>query len=109
MKVVINTDCGGFELSDYAKELLLSKGYDLNWDLYENRAHPALIECIEEIGEKAAGMYSKLTIVDIPDNSYFIDCCNGFESVSYPSQSWWIKPNTSLLLNNKTKQNTIKL
>lgn len=91
MKVVINCDYGGFGPSYYAKGLLIGKGYDLDWSLYENRAHPALIECIETIGKKADNMFSNLKIINIPDNCYDISEHDGWESLYYPSQKW-IKP-----------------
>lgn len=89
MKVVINTDFGGFGLSTLAYSLLEEKGYDLEWRDYENRAHPALIEVVEKLGTKKAGNgLSSLCIYNIPDNCYDIHDRDGFERLLYPSMEW---------------------
>ena len=92
MKIVINKCYGGFGLSqeavllygkkkglnlilDHDKTILLTHYYlnekkDGNYfyegDIQRNDA--ALIEVVEELGEKADGPYSELKIVEIPDD-----------------------------------------
>lgn len=77
MKDVINTCIGGFGLSKTAYKFL-----GLKWDNYghgttkeidyccndKNRASPELVRCVEQLGEKANGTYSRLKVVEIPDD-----------------------------------------
>jgi hypothetical protein len=67
MKVVINACCGGYGLSEAAYEKL-----GMAWDysgaaFEEDRANPALVAVVEELGEKANGPYAELKVVEIPD------------------------------------------
>ena len=91
MKVVINTCYGGFGLSDRAKKLYserksISEGiYD--WDIERN--DPVLIQVIEEMGDAAAGSFSQLKIVDIPDDvEYIIEEYDGSEWVAEVHRTW---------------------
>jgi len=97
MKVVINTDFGGFGLSKEAFERLLQrkgiefevveskafgferesfyhkghagddKFYLSDYDFYGNRADEDLVEVVETLGSAANGNYSNLKVVEIPD------------------------------------------
>ena len=97
MKVIINTDFGGFGLSQEAFEMLLKrKGieYDIDedtvfgsyrtsfytkghagdpeyylsdYDFYDNRSDADLVSVVEELGESANGHAANLKIVEIPD------------------------------------------
>ena len=97
MKVVINTEFGGFGLSNKAFELLLQrkgieyevvkgktfgferesyyvKGhanddnfYLSDYDFYDNRSDADLVSVVEELGESANGHAANLKIVEIPD------------------------------------------
>ena len=97
MKVVINTDFGGFGLSREAFEMLLNrKGIEFevveskafgsiresfyrkghagddefylsDFDFYNNRADEDLVEVVETLGSAANGSYSNLKVVEIPD------------------------------------------
>ena len=98
MKVVINTDFGGFGLSREAFERLLKrKGIDYevvesktlgviresfyhkghagddefylsDYDFYGNRSDEDLVEVVETLGGAANGSYSNLKVVEIPDD-----------------------------------------
>ena len=80
MKIVINNCFGGFRLSDdfldkYGKEFRELKRND-----------PELVAAIEEFGEEeSSGYYSKLHIVEIPDDStdYYVHEYDGAEDVIY--------------------------
>ena len=80
MKIVINNCFGGFGLSDdfldkYGKEFRELKRND-----------PELVAAIEEFGEEeSSGYYSKLHIVEIPDDStdYYVHEYDGAEDVIY--------------------------
>jgi hypothetical protein len=97
MKVVINTDFGGFGLSKEAFERLLQrKGIEFevveskafgferesfyhkghagddefylsDYDFYGNRADEDLVAVVETLGGAANGNYSNLKVVEIPD------------------------------------------
>lgn len=97
-KVVINSEYGGFGLSDEAFEKLLDRkgiawekqmnsygtaidyyhaghldddAYYLSYyDFfdYDNRADPDLVAIVEALGKKSWGQYAVLKIVDIPDD-----------------------------------------
>lgn len=116
MKVVINSDFGGFGLSDQAMERLLelkqipyTKKVDKNFVYYYTvaqnanevdnqyiceydfeRDDPALIQVIEEFGEKANGPYSSLKIVQIPDGvEWTIEEYDGREHVAERHRTWY--------------------
>jgi hypothetical protein len=111
MKIVINSDYGGFGLSDEAMELYLTrKGipFDkkpwkfneyifvkpgteddlyLHWDV--ERDDPVLVQVVEELGEKADGRYSQLKIVEIPDDvEWDIQEYDGIESIHEKHRVW---------------------
>lgn len=97
-KIVINTDWGGFGLSEEAFEnLLRRKGieweteekkvfgvygksyyrkdhlgdenhYLSEYDFYQNRADPDLVAVVEEMSSNADGNYASLKVVDVPDD-----------------------------------------
>lgn len=114
MKIVINQCFGGFGLSAHAmiaylkkKEIKIkiesdkqgnSSFYHDNskeekeyiWDIDIERNDPALVEVIEELGEKANGKYSDLKIVEIPDNvEWHIAEYDGREHVAQNHQTWY--------------------
>lgn len=66
----------------------------VDWEtrLYLNSEHrddPTLIEVVEELGEKASGRYSKLVVVEIPDDmDYVIDDYDGIETLHERVREW---------------------
>lgn len=116
MKVLINACFGGFGLSDAAFEKLLDrKGiawekqegeydnmeyyhaghlgdddhylYDRN--LTENRADPDLIAVFEEMGDLTNGRYSRLKIVEVPDDvEWEVDEYDGNEWIAEKHRTW---------------------
>ena len=108
-KIVINKKHGGFGLSYEALELLAKKkgvelaarkyGYVIVKDgketgdfFYESnfsRDDPDLVAVVEELGDKANDMFSKLKIVEIPDGvNWIIDEYNGWESIHETHRIW---------------------
>ena len=113
MKIVINSDYGGFSLSDEAileygrlKGLNLVKDENTSWNLsifykdsiaeenyFEDRViprnDPALIEVVEKLGEAANGFAANLKTVEIPED---VDWCieenDGREWVSEKHRTW---------------------
>ena len=113
VKIVINSDYGGFSLSDEAileygrrKGLNLVKDENTNWSIsifykdsvakenyFEDREiqrnDPALVEVVEKLGEAAYGFAANLKIVEIPED---VDWCieenDGREWVSEKHRTW---------------------
>lgn len=56
---------------------------------YEHRDDPALVEVVEELGEKASGTFGKLVVVEIPDDmDYVIDYYDGIETLYENVRVW---------------------
>jgi len=119
-KVVINTEFGGFGLSDEAFALILQrKGIEyettpakftfrddeldfyekghvgdenhLLWDhmFYDNRTDPDLVEVVEQLGQKANGMWAVLKIVEVPDDvEWDVTEYDGREWVAEKHRTW---------------------
>lgn len=63
MKIVLNECYGGYGVSEkWAK----AHGYEYGWEV--ERTNPELIAAIEA-GEAVSGSYSKLAVVEIPDEA----------------------------------------
>jgi hypothetical protein len=114
MKIVINTDFGGFNLSDeaFSRYLELSgieyetqvseydmvmfyrKGHLGNdehylWDGDVPRDNPFLVQVVEEMGGKANGRYAQLKVVEIPDGvEWEIMDYDGIESIHEKHRVW---------------------
>lgn len=56
-----------------------------------DRHDPILVQVVEELGDKADGMYAKLDIVEV-SGPYRIDEYDGYESVETPDSYDWISP-----------------
>ena len=113
VKIVINSDYGGFSLSEEAileygrlKGLNLVKDENTNWSISifykdsvakENyfddreipRNDPTLVEVVEKLGEAAYGFAANLKTVEIPED---VDWCieenDGREWVSEKHRTW---------------------
>ena len=71
MKIVINAKYGGFGLSETAIGLYKARKNitDDEFSLCEiDRDDPTLVEIVEKLGDDANDKYSKLKIVEIPDD-----------------------------------------
>jgi hypothetical protein len=114
MQIVINSEFGGFGLSAEAfaryldikgikyetqekwwqKNIFFHEGHvgeDDYWlSEYDiGREDPALVQVVQELGEKANGPYSALKIVTIPDDvEYYIDEYDGMESIHENHRTW---------------------
>ncbi len=114
MKIVINKKHGGFHLSKDAVLLYGEKKglniiakqdevikdlchYYLNEEKEENsfaewdieRTDPALIEVVEQLGDLANTRYTRLKIVEVPDNvKWEINDYDGVEWVAEQHRTW---------------------
>lgn len=61
------------------------------WDCWtrENRTHPLVIACVEELGEAANGRCAELKVIEIPDGvEWEISEYDGNEHVAEKHRSW---------------------
>lgn len=90
MKIVINSDYGGYSLSKAAYDYL-----GLEWDgygyAYENdRTNPNLVDCVETLGSHANGSCAALKVVEIPDDvKWRISGYDGCEFVEEVHRVWY--------------------
>jgi len=53
------------------------------------RHDPALVQAIEELGDKANGRYAELAVVEIPDDvDYFVEEYDGMEHIAEAHRTW---------------------
>jgi hypothetical protein len=91
MKIVINDCYGGFGLSEEAEELYIQKkniSGSLRGDILRNDS--VLVEVVETLGDKASGIYSKLKVVEIPDDvtDWRIEEYDGWEHIA-EGRKWY--------------------
>ena len=92
-KVVINTCFGGFGLSKLAEATIAErKGIKVEdvhyYDLERDDAD--LVAVVEGLGsEKASGRYSRLKVVEIPDDIvWFVEEYDGSEHIAEAHRTW---------------------
>lgn len=88
VKIAINSCCGGFALSEGAKELYaeLSGGEEVN---YSNRCDPILIRVIEEFPGNSSAWFSDIKIIEIPgDVDWGIEDYDGNEWIAENHRTW---------------------
>lgn len=85
MKIVINDDYGGFALSKEAQERLDKESLQKYHTLQEERSDPVLVRIVEEMDKEANNRWSRLKIVELPDNvtDWRIEEYDGLESIIY--------------------------
>ena len=113
MKIVINSDYGGFSLSDEAileygkrKGLNLVKDENTNWSIsifYKGLVAPEnyfcdreiprndsdLVSVVEDLGEAAYGFAANLKIVEIPEDvDWYVEENDGLEWVAEKHRTW---------------------
>lgn len=92
-KIAINTDFGGFSLSDEAIDLYkiltgIPPVDEVNyWELARDDA--VLVQIIEQLGDRANSRYSELKIIKIPDGvKWHISEYDGLEHVAENHRTW---------------------
>ena len=90
-KIVINACHGGFGLSDTAQlKYLELTGYNLpeyHWEIA--RDNPHLVQVVLRLGGAANTRYSKLKVVEIPDDvEWTIHEYDGMEWVAEVHRTW---------------------
>ena len=92
-KIVINTCFGGFNLSKKGLEAYAERVGRPSAEIYTyeiDRADPALVAVVEEMGEKAGGSHSRLKVVTIPaDVEWQIEEYDGSEHVAEKHRTWY--------------------
>ena len=116
MKIALNKDYGGFEISQKAYERLIELGVKISKDRtssselriheytgediefygryssylgYNLRTNPLLIQVIEELGDEVNTDISCIEIVEIPDDTCYEICdYDGIETVHECHESW---------------------
>ena len=93
-KIVINTDYGGFGISDKAWEWMINNDLEEKYHydcLKIPRHHPLLIKCINKFGEGFTGSPgASLAITEINSNTYRIVEYDGLESIETPDTIDWV-------------------
>ena len=93
-KLVINSEYGGFSLSDEARDLYYQRsGCEIPrlefWDYDIARDDPWLVSVVEDMGDKANGLCAKLKIVEIPNDVDWIVCeYDGNEWIAEKHRTW---------------------
>jgi hypothetical protein len=111
MKVIINSDYGGFNLSDEATELYakykgitlrkeerssdsaLSSDYYVGNEWFNYREIPRndaeLVRVVKELGEKANGFCATLKVIEVPEDvDWYIEEYDGNEWVAEKHRTW---------------------
>ena len=114
MKVVINTEFGGFGLSSDAIEKILYLK-NIEWEKQEDeyeyvtyyelghldsvdhilktdwkRHDPDLVSVVEQLGKLANARFADLVVIEIPDNiDWYISCYDGIEHVAEVHRTWY--------------------
>jgi len=93
MKVVVNSNYGGFRLSKKAEKLLIEQGVDTTDDhSIEFRSNPILVKVVENLKGLDSGSGSAvLTIKEIPDDvgmNWHIEEYDGWETIHENHRSW---------------------
>jgi hypothetical protein len=91
-KIVINTDFGGFGLSDKAEAMYKAAKGIADDDFYYwliPRDDATLIQIVEQLGPEAEGRYANLKVLEIPDGVEWHVCeYNGMEHVAEEHRTW---------------------
>jgi len=90
MKIVINTCHGCFAVSKQAITLYNERTGSINiWGLDVSRNDPILVEIVEQLGEAVNGTFSKLKVVEIPDDvDWIIKEYDGKEWIAEKHRTW---------------------
>ena len=93
-KIIINKCHGGFGLSDAAMHRYaeIKNIEDVNTiHIYDiRRDDPALVQVVEELGEKSSDRHASLHVAEIPEGvSWLIEEYDGLEHVAERHRTWY--------------------
>ena len=78
---------GDFDIVHYYKDEIEQENYFCDRDI--EREDPALVQVVEELGDKASGPFSQLGVVSVPDGiDWSIEEYDGSEWVAEVHQIW---------------------
>ena len=87
MKLVINSDYGGFSLSEKALNMYKELTGYIPYDFQRN--DPILVKIVEELAEEANGYFADLKVIEIPDDVDWVLCeYDGREWVAERHRTW---------------------
>jgi hypothetical protein len=89
-KIVINQCFGGFRLSVEGLKMYNDiSGKNITYSMVIQRDDPFLVTVVESLKERANGKYTKLNIVEIPDNvDWTIEEYDGAEWIAEKHRTW---------------------
>lgn len=89
MKILINKCHGGLELSQAAVDEFKKRTGNTLDDIDDFRTNPTLIQIVEEMGQSASERYSKIVVIEIPDDvDWVIKEYDGNEWVAEKHRTW---------------------
>lgn len=96
MKIVINTSCSLFALSEVAVDYIRKKTKGIknkekisSFSFDNDRSNPLLVEAVEKLGFEANSKESVLKVIEIPDGvNWEIHGCNGKEWIAECHRTW---------------------
>lgn len=88
MNLVVEEKESSFNKYDYYVDEVKQKNYWYD-NMIEDRSDSALVQVVEELGEKANGFAAELAIVEIPDDvEWHIHEYDGLEHVAENHRTW---------------------
>ena len=92
MKVLINTQYGGYSISQLALELIAERKQVPTIDQYSlPRTDPDAIHVFNQLGSEVfSGRLADVSLREITADKYFIDEYDGMETIVTPDQIKWL-------------------
>lgn len=90
MKILINKCHGGLEFSSAAIDEFEKRTGSTLADTGNFRTNSTLIQIVEEMGQRASDKYSKIVVIEIPDDvDWIIEEYDGNEWVAEKHRTWY--------------------
>lgn len=89
MKVVVNRQHGGYQLSKKAYDYLGIPWDEYGFEFSDDRTNPRLVEVVETLGKDASGGFANLEVVEVPDDvNWEIHNYDGWETIHEKHRVW---------------------